>query len=139
MKLLSLMLWAAGVLGYLPLVAGLALPKILNWNEDLAKLNPINQKIFLTYWKYVGAMIVTLPTLTLLFHDHFLRGDPMAQALAFIIAIFWTGRLVIDFVSYQDGPWPKGFIFKLGHLLLNTLFLFLALTYWSLFIWHLMN
>lgn len=130
------LLWIAGITGYLPVIAGALAPQKVGWKKELATLRPITRKIFLTYYGYVGGMILAWPTLTLLFRTEMLAGDPAALGIAALIALFWTARLVLDFCCFRSDMWPEGRVYRIGHILLNSLFVGLATTYWSLLLWH---
>jgi len=129
--LLSLALWLAGLGHFCVLLASIQVPARLGWKEDLSKLTRFNRKLM---WVYSGFTVLTIAafgTMTLVLHAELLRGDRAAIALAAFIAIYWTSRLLVDFFYYENEDWPTGPGFVIGHILLNTLFLALALTYWA--------
>ncbi len=132
---LSLALWLAGLGHFVLLFAALQVPYPLGWKPDLARLTDFNRKLM---WTYAGTTLLTIIAfgiLTLALHDAFLARDRAAVALAAFIAIFWTLRLVVDFTWLRHIDWPKGPAFILGHILLNTLFVALAATYWLVILW----
>lgn len=135
--LLSLALWLAGIGHFCILGASFQVPGRLGWKKDLAQLTPFNRKLM---WVYAGTTLVTIiafGALTLFLHDDFLRGDRAALALAAFIALFWTLRILVDFTYFKHSDWPTGLQFVVGHFLLTALFIALALTYWTVLIWHL--
>lgn len=73
--------------------------------------------------------IIGFAVLTLVLHDAFVAGERSAAALAIFMAVFWTLRLVFDAVYFDSGDWPPGVDLKVGHALLNALFVYLALGY----------
>jgi hypothetical protein len=83
--------------------------------------------------------IVAFGAMTLFLHHEFLQGDCTAVALAVFIAIFWTLRIVVDFVYFEHSDWPKGIQFVVGHFFLTALFAALAVTYWTLVVWSLLK
>jgi hypothetical protein len=132
---LSLALWLAGIGHFCILFASFRVPGRLGWKEDLAQLTPFNRKLM---WVYGGTTLLTIiafGTLTLFLHHEFLTGDRAAVALAAFIAIFWTLRILVDFVYFEHSDWPTGIQFVVGHFLLTALFATLASTYWSVLIW----
>lgn len=65
------------------------------------------------------------------------NGVPSAHlALACFIGIYWTTRILVDFLYFPHADWPKGPAFVVGHALLTLLFFVLAASYISLFVWH---
>jgi alginate O-acetyltransferase complex protein AlgI len=132
---LSLALWLAGIGHFCILFASFQVPIRLGWKKDLAQLTPFNRKLM---WVYAGTTLFTIIVfgiLTLFLHHEFLAGDRAAAALATFIAIFWTLRILIDFVYFEHSDWPTGIQFVVGHFLLTALFAALASTYWSVLIW----
>lgn len=129
-NLLSGALWLAGIGHFVVLIASSQVPKYFNWKEDTAKLMPFNRKLFWTYGIYVFTTIFAFGVITLVFHDEFLRGNPVAMAMSVWIALFWLGRILLDAFSFgHDSVWPKGWRFVLGHFCLTGLFLCLVVTY----------
>jgi hypothetical protein len=134
---LNLALWLAGIGHFCILGASVQVPHRLGWKRDLASLTPFNRKLFWVYSIYTFITIVAFGTLTLVLHMELLRGDRAALGLAAFIAVFWTGRILIDFFYFEHADWPKGRIFAVGHFALTALFLALACTYWTTLVWHL--
>ena len=133
---LSIALWLAGIGHFCILFASFQVPGRLGWKEDLPKLTPFNRKLM---WVYAGTTLQTIIVfgiLTLFLHDEFLTGDRVAIALAVFIAIFWTTRILVDFLYFEHSDWPQGIQFVVGHILLTALFFALALTYWAVVFFH---
>jgi hypothetical protein len=105
----------------------------------LAQLTPFNRKLM---WVYGGTTLVTIVAfgaLTLFLHHELLAGDRAAVALAAFIAIFWTLRILVDFVYFEHSDWPVGIQFVVGHFFLTALFVALAITYWTVVVWSLLK
>jgi hypothetical protein len=134
---LSLALWLAGLGHICILGASFQVPHRLGWKEDLAQLTPFNRKLMWVYAIYTLLTIVAFGTLTLVLHAELLRGDRAALGLAAFIALYWTGRILIDFFYFDHADWPKGRAFVAGHFALTALFVALAATYSATLVWHL--
>lgn len=80
--------------------------------------------------------IVAFGTLTLALHAELIRGDRAAMGLACFIGSYWTVRILVDGFYFSHGDWPQGREFVIGHVLLTSLFVALASSYWSLFVWQ---
>ncbi len=135
-KLFSLALWAAALGHFILPAAGLQIPYRFHWKNDLAKLHPFNRKLMWVYLFFITFVILAFGTLTLAFHEMFLRGDPLALGLATFIGLFWLARVLVDFFYFDSREWPVGNYFVLGHVLLITLDSFLCLTYLGLVVWR---
>lgn len=136
-KILDITLWLAGIGHFVVLLAGIQVPVRFKWKEELPRLSAMNRKLMWVYSAYIFFIIASFGTLTLVFHDEFLAGSPVALGLALVIALMWTGRLMIDLVYYKHSDWPQGKGFVIGHILLTTLFIAVAATYILLLIQHL--
>ena len=135
-ELWSLALRLAGAGHFLLLAAAFQVPARLNWKQDLAGLRPINRKLLWVYGGFTAGTIIAFGTLTLLLHQELLRGDRAALALAGFIGIFWSARILVDFFYFRHSDWPAGKAFKVGHILLTALFVYLAATYIGVIVWH---
>jgi hypothetical protein len=80
--------------------------------------------------------IIAFGTLTLVLHTEMLRGDRAALALACFIGTYWTVRILVDAFYFSSEDWPQGREFVVGHILLTTLFVALASSYWGIFVWQ---
>jgi len=133
---LSLVLWLAGAGHFCVLLASFQVPRRLGWKEDLAKLTPFNRKLMWVHGGFAVLTIVAFGALTLFLHNEMLHGDRAALGLSAFIGIYWAARIVVDFAYYEHKDWPVGRGFVVGHVLLNLLFAFLAVTYLGLFVWR---
>lgn len=135
-RLFDLDLWIVGAAHFVILFASFQVPYRLGWKRDLAQLIPFNRKLLWVQGGFTVLTIVAFATLTLVLHDEMLRGDRAALALICFIGIYWSARIVVDAVYFSHADWPAGRAFAVGHILLTSLFLFLAASYVGLFVWH---
>jgi alginate O-acetyltransferase complex protein AlgI len=135
-QLFNLDLWLAGMGHFVILLASFQVPTRLQWKDDLAQLMPFNRKLLWVQSSFTVITIIAFGTLTLVLHNELLRGDRAALGLAAFIGIFWTARILIDAFYFSHKDWPKGKMFAVGHFLLTSLFLFLAISYLGLFVWQ---
>ncbi len=129
-------LWLAGAGHFVILVASFQVPSRLRWKQDLAQLMPFNRKLLWVQSGFTLLTIVAFGTLTLLLHAELLRGDRAAMGLACFIAAYWTARILVDAFYFSQADWPKGKQFVVGHILLTSLFVALAGSYWGLLAWQ---
>ena len=129
-QLLSFLLSCAGWGHFLVLAAGLQVPWRLQWRQELTRLRPLNRKLLWVYYGYIGTFILTFGFVILGLHGEMLAGEKGAVTLLAIITVFWTARLVVDALVFEHSDWPEGPLFGIGHTLLNSLFVFVALSGW---------
>jgi len=135
-RLFNLDLWLAGVAHFLILGASFQVPYRLGWKKDLHKLMPFNRKLLWVQGSFTVLTIVAFGVLTLVLHNEMLRGEKAALALTCFIGVYWTARILVDSFYFSHSDWPTGNAFAIGHVLLTTLFVFLAASYIGLFLWH---
>ncbi|HXY24861.1 MAG TPA: hypothetical protein VEI73_09435 [Candidatus Acidoferrum sp.] len=133
---LSLALWLAGAGHFCVLIASFQVPYRLHWKEDLAKLTAFNRKLMWVHGGFAVYTISAFGVMTLFLHDEILRGERAALALAFFIGLYWLLRIVVDFAYYSHRDWPSGASFRVGHMLLTSLFVFLSASFLSAAVWN---
>ena len=135
-RLFDLILWLAGSGHFVILAASFQVPSRLRWKQDLAQLMPFNRKMLWVQSSFTVLTIIAFGTLTLALHTELLRGDRAALGLACFIGSYWTARILVDAFYFSHEDWPKGREFVIGHILLTSLFTFLAGSYWTLLVWQ---
>ena len=131
----SMALWLAGIGHFCVLMASFQVPGKLGWKEDLQKLTPFNRKLMWVHGGFAILTILAFGTLTLALHAEMLRGDRAALGLALFIGVYWALRIAVDFIYYDHKDWPRGRVFLMGHILLTSLFTYLAASNLGLVVW----
>jgi hypothetical protein len=129
-------LMAAG-LGQLGLALGsLAIPRLLGWREDTARLRPLTRQIFWTYAGYIWSFHVCFGLLSLLAPAWLLDRSPLAAAVCGFIAVYWGVRLVLQFTWLDRSQAPRGAAFVAAEVALVALFVGFVATYGTAFASH---
>ena len=134
-EVFSTALWLAGIGHFCVLIASFQVPSRLGWKADLQKLTSFNRKLMWVHGGFAVLTILAFGTLTLALHAEMLRGDRAALGLALFIGVYWALRIAVDFLYYEHKDWPRGGDFMLGHVLLTSLFGYLAVANLGLVIW----
>lgn len=108
--------------------------KVFDWYNDIKKLKPLNQEIAKTYGRYIQGLNFSFGLISLLFTHDLKNGTGLAVAITGLIAAYWTGKLVTQFAYYPMYEIPNKLIFKIGEVLMNTLFITFAIVFIWLFI-----
>jgi hypothetical protein len=132
----DIILWLAAAGHFVILFASAQVPSRLHWKQDLAQLMPFNRKLLWVQGGFTVLTIIAFGILTLVLHHEMLRGDRAAMGLACFIGSYWTARILVDAFYFSNEDWPKGRQFVIGHILLTSLFVALACSYWGLFVWQ---
>jgi len=123
--------WAAG-LGQIALVlASPAIPRVLHWREEMAKVGPLTRQIFWTYAGYIWITNLCFGLLSALAPDLLLDRSPLAGAVSSFMAVYWGARLVIQFAVLDRSNAPAVWVCRLAEAGLVSLFVFLTLVYCS--------
>jgi hypothetical protein len=120
---------AAGF-GQLALAAGsLAIPRVLGWREETARLRPLTRQVFWTYAAYIWCFNVSFGLVSTLVPHWLLDEVPLARAVAGFIAVYWAARVVVQFAWFDRQDMPAGAIYRAGEAALVALFVALVLVY----------
>jgi hypothetical protein len=126
---LTACVFVAGV-GQLVLAgASLAIPRLLRWNDDLARLRPLTRQVFWTYAGYIWMTNICFGILSALAPSWLLDGSPLARVVASYIALYWGARVIIQFAYFDRSAAPPGLVFHLAEAALVGLFIFLTAVY----------
>jgi hypothetical protein len=119
----------AGV-GQLLLVLGsLAIPRVLGWPEETAKLRPLTRQVFWTYAGYIWCTNLWFGLISVLAPRSLLDGSVLAGAVTAFMAVYWGARVLIHFLYFDRRDLQQGVWNRLAEALLVGLFLFLTLVY----------
>jgi hypothetical protein len=123
------LLFVAG-LGQVALIAAsLAIPRVLRWAEETAKLRPLTRQVFWTYAGYIWATNLCFGLLSALAPQWLLDRTPLACVVCGFIAAYWGARLVIQFVYFDRSEAPPGLWGKAAEAALVCLFVFPTAVY----------
>ena len=111
--------------------------KVFDWYNDIKKLKPLNQEIAKTYGRYIQGLNFSFGLISFLLADELKNGSPLAVAITGLIAAYWTGKVITQFAYYPMYEIPNKLIFKIGEVLMNTLFITFAVVFIWLFIMNL--
>jgi hypothetical protein len=118
----------AGV-GQLALAAAsLAIPRVLKWREDTARLAPLTRQVFWTYAGYIWATNVAFGLVSALAPEWLLDGSGLARAVAGFIAAYWGARVVVQLAFFSRHA-PEGARFRAAEYALVALFVGLTAVY----------
>lgn len=115
-----------------------AIPVVLDLKTELRQVRPLTRELFWTYVGYIWIFIISFGLLSTTAAHHILDNSPLATAVCGFIALFWTARLVIQFVWFHAAS-PAGLKFRVAEVALTTLFFYLSSTYIAAFAWNLMG
>lgn len=119
----------AGVAQLVLAAGSLAIPRVLEWRTDVARLRPLTRQVFWTYAGYIWTTNVAFGLLSVAGPHWLLDGTPLAAAVTGFIALYWSARMVIQFAWFDRRDMPPGRLSRGAEVVLVLLFLFLAFIY----------
>jgi hypothetical protein len=125
---LSTLVLVAGVGQLVLIAASLAIPRVLRWQEDTAKLRPLTRQVFWTYAVYIWCTNLAFGLVSLR-PDWLLDGSPLAGCATGFMTAYWVGRVLIQFFYFDRSDAPPGWHVRLAEVGLVGLFVYLSLVY----------
>ena len=117
-------------LGQIALIlASLAIPRVLRFREEAAKMRPLLRQLFWTYAGYIFFTNLCFGLLSALAPGLLLDGSPLAAVVTGYITAYWTARVVIQFTYFDRSDAPPGAHVRLAEAGLVTLFVYLVAVY----------
>jgi hypothetical protein len=113
--------------------------EVFDWYNNIKKLKPLNQEIAKTYGRYIQGLNFSFGLISFLLADEIKNGSPLAVAITGLIAAYWTGKVVTQFAYYPMYEIPNKLIFKIGEVLMNTLFITFAVVFIWLFVFNIIH
>lgn len=110
---------------------------VFDWYNDIKKLKPLNQEIAKTYGRYIQGLNFSFGLISILLVEDLKNHTGLACAITGLIAAYWTGKVITQFSYYPMYEIPKRGIFKVGEVLMNTLFITFAVVFIWLFVGNL--
>ena len=110
-------------------LASLAIPRVLRWREDTAKLRPLTRQVFWTYAVYIWSTNVSFGLLSTLAPERLLDRSPLARVVTGFIALYWGGRVLVQFFWFDRSEAPPGVHIKVAEGAMVALFVALTALY----------
>jgi hypothetical protein len=104
---LQLLIFVGGVLHFGILLASALVPKVLDWNAALGKLDLLSRQLVWVHGVFIVLVIVGFGLLSVLFPTELAAGTPLARGLCGFIALFWAARLCVQFFVFDAKPFLK--------------------------------
>ena len=109
-------------LGQLALALGsLAIPVVLGWRGETARLSTLTRRVFWTYAGYILGAHVSFGLLSALAPRLLLDGSLLARAVCLFIACWWGARLTIQATAFRSLR-PPGLRYVAAEIALTTFF-----------------
>jgi hypothetical protein len=132
---MSQIVLAAGLLHFCQVPAMVAAPRMLGWQQDLERLQPINRRIVKVIGLAIVIVVLGLGMVVASAPGELLNGGRLALGLTSFLAVFWLYRAVVQVTLYAR-IWPGGFLGRASFYGLSVLFFALAGMYLAAFVFN---
>jgi len=126
---LTNLIYLAGIAQITLALFSIVIPFVLKWKEEMSKVNALIRNVFYTYSVYIFATNIWFGIISILFPTQLKDGSGLSSGITVFIALYWWGRVFVQFVFGKADGKPQGFIFVIGEIALWILFLALSLIY----------
>jgi len=123
------LIFIAGLAQIILVIGSLAIPKVLNWRPELAKVQPLIKQMFWTYAAYILVINLCFGLLSVFDFTELINGSELATLITGFIAVYWLSRVLIQFFYFDRANFPAGKWNKVAEVLLVSLFVFLSVVY----------
>lgn len=133
---LHTLIFICGILHLALAIGSSIIPKVLNWNVELAKVKPLIRQMFWTYAAYILVINVCFGLVSIFGVDELLNQSFLASCVTLFISLYWLTRIGIQFFYFDKTDAPKGLFFTLGEVALVVLFIVFAAVYFIAFLYN---
>ena len=124
----------AGIATLCILLAASLMPSVIDLRTAVRRMPRFHQKLFWVYMSYTAFTIFCIGLISVLFAKELATGTTLAKVLLFYFALFWGGRLIIQYGFFDMSAFQKKTWHKVGYHLLTPVFLAVTAAYvWAAF------
>ena len=103
-------------------------PRYFNWKQELSKLSLVNRQIMVVHSFFIALMVLLIGLLCLT-SAHELITTTLGKRISLGLGIFWSARLLIQFVGYSSKLW-KGRLFETGvHIAFSIFWTYISVVF----------
>ncbi|HKR62128.1 MAG TPA: hypothetical protein VJZ00_00240 [Thermoanaerobaculia bacterium] len=125
---LELAIILAGAAQLAVAASSLLIPRMLEWQSETALLKPLTRQVFWTYAVYIFGTNVAFGLLSLLAPKSLLDGSTLARAVCSFIALYWLGRVAVQFAVYDRSVTVRP-LFRVAEAMYLAAFVYLGVVY----------
>jgi len=129
MPYIELAVWIGGWLHFATLTASALVPFVLNWREQLSRVDPLVRQLFWVYGAFIVLSIVAFGWVSVTQADALTQGTPLARIVCGFVAVFWGMRLAVQLFVFDARPYLKHWTLALGYHGLTVVFAYHVVVY----------
>jgi hypothetical protein len=114
-----------GVMAGLVVVNAL-IPRRFHWREEMARLSLLNRQIFQAHAIFLVLTLALISGLLLTCADALLEPTPLARAILTGLTIFWTLRMLMQWLFYSPAIWRGNRFNTRMHYLFSAIWIYVT-------------
>ena len=107
-------------------------PKYFNWTNELRNLSLINRQMMYVHTFFIGLILLLMGALCLTSTNELIKTE-LGSKLAFGLGIFWTTRLVIQFLGYSSKLWKGKRLETIIHVFFSLSWTYLSIVFFYVY------
>ncbi|QNL47878.1 hypothetical protein H8S90_13725 [Olivibacter sp. SDN3] len=104
-------------------------PRYFKWKDDLKPLSLINRQMMYIHTFFLAFALLLLGLLCVFAADE-LTDTPLGKKLSYGFALFWTARLMVQFIGYHPSLWKGKKKETIIHILFVILWIYISAVFW---------
>jgi hypothetical protein len=101
-------LFFAGLAQIALVIGSWAIPTVLQWKIELAKVGLLTRQMFWTYAAYIFVINLCFGLISAFDYRDLTDGSRLTTLLTGFIAVYWISRILIQFFYFDRTGFPKG-------------------------------
>jgi hypothetical protein len=134
--ILTRLIFISGILHLILGIGSSIIPKVMNWNTELAKVKPLIRQMFWTYAAYILVINLCFGLVSIWGTKELLDRSFLASCITLFISVYWITRIGIQFFYFDKTDAPKGLFFTFGEIGLVVLFILFSIVYFLAFLYN---
>jgi len=126
---LKTLLLIGGALHFGILIASALVPQVLDWRHELKKLPPLLAQLVWVHGAFIVLTIIGFGAISLINPSELASGTMLARSICGFIALFWGGRLAVQFFYFAPQEYLRTLILKVSYHGLTVVFAYLTIIY----------
>jgi len=109
--------------------AHITFPRYFNWRQELNFVSLINRQMMYVHALFIAIAIFLMGLLCFTSANELLT-TALGRKISFGFALFWTARLIIQFVGYSFKLWKGKRFETVVHVLFSVFWVYLVTIFW---------
>lgn len=126
---MTIVLKCAALLHLGLLAAGACMPRAVGLWRNIKDLPPFIRRLFKVYYVFIAFVLASFGLLTWIYAEELASGEPLAQAVCVVMALFWMIRLVVAGFVFDVRPYLTNWFYRIGYGATNVAFSLLPVVY----------